>query len=104
MRSTGGSRESDNRFVALRRVLQCGQCLERCQSGREKSKKLGSNQASDLSMTSSFTNASMQDCSVTLDRLEGSGSCRNMNALYVVDVYTDSSDLPLDVMIRTRLT
>ena len=44
--------------------------------------------ASDFSITSSFTNASIHCCSVTFEWLRpvGIGSVRYMNVLYVVDV------------------
>lgn len=89
MRSTGGSRDNDSRFVAFLSVLQCGQCLWDSQMNALELDKDGmSHHASDLSITSSFTNASMHCCNGTfaLPLFGGTGSVRYMKVLYVVDV------------------
>ena len=92
MSSTGGRRESESFLVAFRSVLQCGQCLlsgEYKHLGKEDGQDVITHQASDFSMTSSLTNASIHCCKETLDtvRPAGIGRVRYMNVLYVVDVY-----------------
>ena len=66
-----------DRSVKFKDALQCGPG------------KIRTYQASDLSITSSLTNASIHCSSVTLEeRPVGMGSVRYMNVLYVVDVCT----------------
>lgn len=56
----------------------------------------GTDQASDFSITSSFTKASRHCWRETLDDRVGIGSVKYINVLYVVDVYITMSIQDLD--------
>lgn len=82
--NTGGKRDSERFFVALRNALHFGQCLrqvegsDRCRIGRR-----WTYHASDFSSTSSLTNASKHEYKETFDGplMEGIGKDKYMNEL-----------------------
>lgn len=63
----------------------------------------GTNQASDFSITSSFTNASRHCWRETLVVRVGIGSVKYINALYVVEVYATLSQSGATLELRHTL-